>query len=766
MGVIGSPNLDPTIGYVDTRSGIVWKPFRAVDGTAVNIQVDPTFQPGTTGGNSWLNPYYNSVTTNEITGRTSLSGQGSELLEVQTGLESSGLGCGQTVQPIAAGKKVPQCWIVIVPRADATTENTGTPFENSSASAVVSTSPLYPKAWQNRIAIPIQFLPVDSPCSLNRDERRLVGTELARPAIASWQPTLCTTASLPPYSFAPVSDASARQQLATLPTGGAGMIVVSKPLSSIETDPKSPAVYAPISASGLVIGFNVERYTKSGVPDAEIQLSGQRVAHLKLTPRLVAKLLTQSYRQQVSVGNALPDTYTWATPNPLSIVWDPDFLRFNPEFNLLNPGDDRTLGGLQLPAGTSDAAQQVWNWLLADPEAHAWLDGQPDDWGMKVNPVYSTNASVNPTGFAFATPVPSTFPKADPYCYQALPRGVNNSIIPPPICGTDWMPYSGSFADTAKVARIAFDGARIVENPLALNSSQVWGRGTPQYPGKRAMLSLTDTPSAARFGLQIATLSRAGDDADADHRQFIAPDQPGLLAGVQAMVPSAEPSVLEPAPPASAPGAYPLTTLTYAAIKPLSLDAQARTEYAAFLDYASGPGQVVGQNLGQLPPGYVPLPDSLRAQTAAAAETVRTMVAPVEETTTTSTSTTTTTVAASPPVASTAPTPPRRNPTVQPASTTPPAGTTAESTVPVDTQPTSTTAPVDTSTSTVPATSSTTTTTTPQLTPGTKLTKSRYAMAGAGALALMSALGALEITKRTRRSDITDLLTDDEEGDL
>jgi hypothetical protein len=39
-------------------------------------------------------------------------------------------------------------------------------------------------------------------------------------------------------------------------------------------------------------------------------------------------------------------------------------------------------------------------------------------------------------------------------------------------------------------------------------------------------------------------------------------------------------------------------------------------------------------------------------------------------------------------------------------------------------------------------------------------------MAGAGALALMSALGALEITKRTRRSDITDLLTDDEEGDL
>ena len=58
----------------------------------------------------------------------------------------------------------------------------------------------------------------------------------------------------------------------------------------------------------------------------------------------------------------------------------------------------------------------LWNWVLADPEAHAWLNGQPDQWGMKVNPIYSTNPSVNPSGVAFGTPVPESFPKSDPYC--------------------------------------------------------------------------------------------------------------------------------------------------------------------------------------------------------------------------------------------------------------------------------------------------------------------------------------------------------------
>ena len=36
-----------------------------------------------------------------------------------------------------------------------------------------------------------------------------------------------------------------------------------------------------------------------------------------------------------------------------------------------------TSAACSLPDGNSDAAQQVWEWILADPEAKAWLDGSP-----------------------------------------------------------------------------------------------------------------------------------------------------------------------------------------------------------------------------------------------------------------------------------------------------------------------------------------------------------------------------------------------------
>lgn len=750
LGLVGTPGLDMTTGKLDTRSGFLWKPFRAVNGTQVDFQVDPTFVQNTTGGSSWLNPYFNSVTTNEIAGgRTGVNGTGSELFEVHTGLESSGLGCGQKVQPVAGGgTKVPQCWIVIVPRGDSTVENLGTPFETTDSGKPVSTSPLSPAAWKNRIAVPISFTPVENTCALGVDERRIVGSELVQPAVASWQPALCSEGDLPPFSFAPVSDAAARQQLARSLAGGPGMVMVSRPLSASDVDPKSPAVYAPVSVSGITIGFTIERNPKFGVPDAELQLAGVRVADLRLTPRLVAKLLTQSYKQQTAISGPAPASYTFVTNNPLSVVTDPDFLQFNPEFALLQASDARTLGGLQLPSAGSDAAVELWRWILADPEAAAWLRGTPDAWGMRVNPMYSTDAQLNPTGAAFGTPLPSTYPKADPYCFQGEPRGPNNSIVPPPLCSTDWMPYARNYAETAKVARSAFDGARIIENPSALSSSQVWIRSTPQYVGTRSMLSLTDTPSAARFGLQMARLSRAGDNG-AD-RQFIAPDSAGLRAGVAAMTPAADTGILESAPEAIAPGAYPLTLVTYAAIKPLSLDTTTRSQYAAFIDYAVGAGQVSGVDVGQLPGGYATLPDALRNNARAAAAQVRSMQPVTDPSPTTGT-----TIVSSFPGAGTGsggagsiasgsrPTRPSSSAT-----------TTTTTTLIADAVPTDEPAG-STTTTTAPAavaTDSTTDSTTPAaVTPTSDPPGGRFAVAAVGVAALGSALGALEITKRARR---------------
>ena len=741
-------NFDPSVGVLDEPTTNVWLPFRAVNGTVIEKQADFSFNPALGGGNFWLNTFYNIITTNEIAGGvTGLDGRGAELFQVLTGVQSAGLGCGQKVQPAASGKKTPQCWIVVVPRGTPTDENVGTPFEDAADQNGVVTSPVSPQAWQHRIAIPINFNPVDSPCALGVDERRLSGSELALPAVASWQPVLCTGGALPPFSYAPVSDAGARQQLVSKSPGAPGMVVVSQPLPATSLDPLDPVVYAPLSASGIAIGFNIERNPTPDAPADAQQIAGVRVADLNLTPRLVAKLLTQSYRGAVSIQGPAPPDYPWLANNPANMGLDPEFIQYNPEFAQLQIGDSRTFSGLEMPEGNSDAAQQVWEYVLADPQARAWLDGAPDEFGMKVNPRYATTAAANSTGIAFADPLPSSFPKADPYCYQA--PALPSTLVPPALCATSWMPYTRGFSDSAQVTRVAADGARIAENIFAQAQSDVWGRELPQFLGRRAMLSLTDTPSATLLGVQMARLSRAGDDTAS--RRFVAPDAAGLTAGIASMAPRAEPAVLEPTPNAAAPGAYPLTTLTYAAITPLALDAQARSDYAAFLDYTSGPGQVPGLDLGQLPRGYAPLPSNLRTQSAVAADIVRTLVVvhpPAPQTPTTS---------SQPPAAPAATTPQAATPSATPRATTPkpssPTSATTSTTEPAVTTTTSPTTPTTTEAS-VPSTTipdTTTTTISPGVTPNTGVAGTRFAVPALGMLVLGSGLGALEITKHPRR---------------
>ncbi len=769
------PNFDPNVGVLDRETGEVWRPFRAVDGTVITSHYDPDFNPQIQGGNFWLNPFFNIVTTNEIyAARTGPDGRGSELFQVNTGLEAPGLGCGQRTQPATGGaRQVPQCWLVIVPRGGPVTENAGlievddnpaTPDvdeqEVVSVQRGVISSPLSPEAWRNRIAIPLEFRPVDSPCDINAESRRIVGSELLQLAVSSWQPSLCSGTGLPPYSYAAIGDISARQQLASNASGAAGFAVVSRPVTGVSES--SPVVYAPLSVAGVVIGFNIERVPSIDAPEEARLIAGVRVAQIDLTPRLVAKLLTQSYRTQVEVGGSRPG-YAWATNNPRALGEDEDFLRFNPEFELLQ-ASGRLLGGLQLPAGGSDAALQMWEWILADPEASAWLAGTPDEWGMRVNPAYSTNASTNPSGTPFGDPLPTSFPKADPYCYQ--PPSPNGVLVPPRLCGTDWMPYGRNMAETAAWTRSGNDTARIVPNPLAGSATEYWRRDVPQAAGSRAMIAVSDTANAARFGLQAARLSRAGDNGTT--RRFIAPDADGLAAGVAAMTPASGTNVLVPAQRADAPAAYPLTMVTYGAIRPLSLDTRARSDYASFVEYATGPGQVAGTSIGQLPRGYLPLPTQLRSQALSAIEQIRTLTPPPTTTVDVAGPTTSTTVAA----ASAGPSSPSIGPSGgfptggtsssgagRPSGSggaAPTTGTTPESVppsteeVPESTEPDTEEAP-PTSAVAAPVDDSATTTTI-ATTPGLDLGRGRFAVAGIGAVALGAALGALELTKRTRRA--------------
>jgi hypothetical protein len=624
MALAGWPTYDPKLGYVDNNGTTpkLWMPFRSVDGTVTNAQTDELKQHLEGGG--WLNKNFNASTSNEIQiGLTHNNGTGAELFAVDTGLEASGLGCGQKIEPLPDGStRIPKCWLVIVPRGTPADEN---PPNFFSSDQPVQTSPLTPTAWANRIAIPLDFNPVDSSCAIGANERRMVGSELATAAVTNWQPKLCAAPGAPPYNFASISDRLARQQLTAGGTAGPGMAVMSRPIDPAAIDPANPVTYAPLTLSAITVGFNIERQPSTNGSTGKLNdpnekaLAGIRVAHINLTPRLVAKLLSESYREDFPRKAEQQPDHSWMAGNPSNLLADPDFLQFNTEFQNLQGA----VGHAVVEQPTADAAYQVWKWVLADPEAATWLAGTPDPWKMKVNSVYNTNPGANPSGTAFANPVPDNYPASDPYCYASTDPSESVGTPPQqarPMCMTDTQPQANNMQVAAQEVRNASDGAKVNFDPNAVSGATAWvSLGQP--PLFRSMVSVADSASAIRYGLQIASLSRAGDDAAA--RSFVAPDKTGMLAGTQAMVPSAEPAVLEPGLTSTAAGAYPLTMLTYAAATPRSLDQAARTDYADFIKYAVTDGQVPGLAFGQLLPGYTPLPANLVTQALAAASRIR-----------------------------------------------------------------------------------------------------------------------------------------------
>ena len=459
---------------------------------------------------------------------------------------------------------------------------------------------------------------------------------------------------------------------------------MSLPIDPSLVQPTSPLVYAPLTLSGAVIGLNIDRVPRpelsnGGLPDpAEQSLAGTLVTQVNLTPRLVAKLLTESYGNQFFGGAPTTANYAWVADNPQDLLADPDFIQFNPEFAILTDDQGVSPSQLVVEEPASDVSAVVWQWIMADPEAKAWLDGQPDQWGMKVNPYYSTSASVNPSGTPFDSPALDSFPKSDPYCWTPPSGDIVDGQPDRPLCAQDWDPYVNRLVDAAADARSANTGADTTQNGSATSADSAWTGNGPERIGTQWVMSITDSADAARYGLQSALLSRAGDDGV--NRQFVAPDTAGLTAGETAMLPSAVPNVLLPNPASTTSGAYPLTMLTYAVTAPVGLDSTTASNLATFLDYAAGPGQTPGLTYGTLPLGYVPLPSSLAAQTTAAAATILNPSS-LKPTTTTTVPPTTTTV---PPTTTTVP---PTTTTVPPTTTTVPPTTTTQAPVSTSAQP-------------------------------------------------------------------------------
>ncbi|MGW2516134.1 hypothetical protein ACWC09_03710 [Streptomyces sp. NPDC001617] len=588
-------NADPTNYGQDNRYGATNPnapgevPFKPVSGATIT-------------SNTQNNPYFNRNTTNEVDfARTGADGNGTENFEVQTANEAPHLGCGLPVRTDHTTKPR-SCWLVIVPQGHLDLD--GKPYADHSQ--VNAGSPVSSTNWKNRIAVPLHFNPVGTNCALGSEERATTGSELAADAMTSWQTALCPTGKV--YGYTELGEPDTRARLSN--DGASGLAFTTRPLGADAgtTAPTDKTLYAPTALSGTVIGFNIERRPRADASEATRRLAGSRVTSINLNPRLVAKLLTESYRNSpwgAVTGSTVAKGYGWAKNNPAGLASDPEFIALNPEFAELSVAETpATDTDLLTSLGHSDSARAVWQWIVADKEARNFLAGVSDDWGTRVNPYFSTNKDLNPTGFAFDPSSTDTYPKSDPWC--TIPPGTGATDKQ---CMIDFHPYVPDMHAGALHTLRADSLWKATWDPLS--SPPAYKNPGPQTVGSRFMITITDAASAVRYGLHTARLlNTAG--------RYIAPTNTSLTAAAASASGTGAPEITPSK--ATAKTAYPLAQLVYAAVRPAGLDAAARKDYAALLHYAAGTGQINGADPGRLPAGYAPLSTQLRARTTHAAD--------------------------------------------------------------------------------------------------------------------------------------------------
>ena len=357
-------------------------------------------------------------------------------------------------------------------------------------------------------------------------------------------------------------------------------------------------VYAPVAVSGMTFAFNINL----------VGAGGNVLTPVKLTPRLLAKALTQSYRTDLvdwtgNTGQPLPDS-PWADKNPIDILNDP-------EFEKLNPGipTQTGSGSAVAPLLTEDHSavnQQVWQWILADPAARAWLSGTPDENGMVVNPFYKAQHLGTAPGI-------DHYPRADPTCFNTGQVGE----LDPGRCAVDLLPYVNDLEDGASHVRSANNPESPGWSTTALSpagNAGWWVSNGIEPAGTVFMWTVTDTANLANYGLVPADL------CDASGNNCVSPSSTSVGNALAAAKPDGT-GLLHVDPAAPGAGGYPLVDVTYAAVRTTQTPAQL-TDYARLIAYAAGAGQTPGVDPGQLPHGYLPLTAALQAQAQQAVATL------------------------------------------------------------------------------------------------------------------------------------------------
>lgn len=497
-----------------------------------------------------------------------------------------GISCDAQASQLAADQRPEDAETAAAAAADCTADGRylpGTRVDNGTPPDVAVTGGLWwsESNWRHRLTIPLSFAPAANLCDIVGAEGvDLYGSELLVPATQQWAPTFCLDAKRIPFKHVQTGEPQARNLVKT------GTIDAALTSLAPEGGYGSPVVSAPLAVSGFAIGFTIDDGQK------------REMRRLNLTPRLIAKLLTQSY----SVSSTIRREYEALSANPLNITQDPEFRALNPDAPTSSPHvGAATL--LNLSSG-SDVVSALTAYINADPEARSWLDGQPDPWAMVVNPNYKNIELPVDTWELRDTFVAR--PAAGNRCLELVPVPYL-PLVAAPVTRLSLISQAMQFS--IATSQIACEDAGPLQ-PVPPRSVAV-GR---QPKGGRFMLGVMSLGDAARYQVDTAALQTSAPAnvtarfTTAEGRRFVEPTTDALKATARAFVPD-ETSGIWQVPYAelvrTAADGYPGTMVTYAAVPTQGLAKEEAAGYAALVRYAAGPGQIVGTQQGQLPQGFL-----------------------------------------------------------------------------------------------------------------------------------------------------------------
>jgi hypothetical protein len=491
-------------------------------------------------------------------------------------------------------------------------------------------------AWADRFVIPLDFAPSPSQfCPLNDYQFDSEGSPFLEKAIQQWEPGWCTQGQDAVdfgYNSA-VDEYDARADFlngsASGLSSGTDVALVTDPASAdAAAGSTRQYTYAPIANTGIAIAYYVDNYQ-----------TGEPITNLVLNARLLAKLLTNSY--SYAFDDCSPGQSTQAQTcdpnvagNPASIFQDPEFYKLNPEYTPAdfyspNTADDDTEP--IVVAGDSDMTFELTRWIESDPDARAFLQGQPDPWGMHVNDAYQAYFHQEQS-----YPVPD-FLEVDPG-FSQTPTQALNGPAPQwvatmqatwnPVTGQDsvdsgllgWKSTGISFGVTCETAN---GECGTTGNPYSQTANPA------EYLGQRSLFAVVDTGDSGAYQFPTAQLVNPAGNA-------VGPTTDAMTAALGAMQTNPDKITQFQNYSATSPNAYPLTEVQYAMVPTCGLPQAKATAISNFLtDVANS--QDYGTDVGQLPDfgGYLTLNSAQNAQTVAAAQAVasQTCTSPPADTT-------------------------------------------------------------------------------------------------------------------------------------